>query len=176
MSIELMMPSNYLILCCPFLMLPSIFPSIRVFSNESSLHIRWPICWSFSISPSNEYSALILFRIDWFDLVAVKGTLRSLLQLHNLKESILWCLDFFMVQLLHPYMTIGKNIDLTTRTFFGKTISPFFNILPSFVITFPARSKHLLILWLQSLFTVILEPKKIKSASVSMFFPLFAMR
>ena len=125
MSIESMMPSNHLILCCPLLLLSSIFSSIRVFSNELALHIRWPMYWSSSISPSNEYSGLISFMIDWFDLFAVQGTLKSLLQHHNLKESILWCLAFFMVQLSHPYMTIGKTIALTIRTFLGKVMSLF---------------------------------------------------
>ena len=122
MSIESVMLSNHLILCCP-LLLPSIFPSIRVFSNESTLHIRWPKYWSFSISPSNEYSGLISFRMDWFDLLAVSGTLKSLLQHHNLKASILWHSAFFMVQLSHPYMTTGKTIGLTIWTFVGKVMS-----------------------------------------------------
>ena len=156
MSIELMMPPNHLILCCPLLLLPSIFPSIRVFSNETALHIRWPKYWSFSfsISPSNGYSGLISCRIIWFDLFAVQGTLKSLLQHHNLKASILWCSVFFMVQL-------GKTIALTIWIFVGKVIFLFFNTLSRFVIAFIPRRKHLLISWLQSLSTMILEPEKI---------------
>ena len=156
MSIELMMPPNHLILCCPVLLLPSIFPSIRVFSNETALHIRWPKYWSFSfsISPSNGYSGLISCRIIWFDLFSVQGTLKSLLQHHNLKASILWCSVFFMVQL-------GKTIALTIWTFVGKVIFLFFNTLSRFVIAFIPRRKHLLISWLQSLSTMILEPEKI---------------
>ena len=159
MSIELLMPSNHLIVCCPLLLLPSIFPSSRVFSNESALHIRWPKYWSFSftISPSNEYSGLISFRIDWFDLLAVQRTLKSLLQHHSLKASILWCSAFFIVQLLHPYMTTGKTIALTKQTFVGKIVSLLFR----FAITFLPRSKRLLISWLQSPSAVILAPKKI---------------
>ena len=162
MSIELVMPSNHLILCRPFLLPPSIFPSIRVFSNESVLHIRWPKYWSlsFSISPSNEYSGLISFRMDWLDLLAVQGTLKSLLQHQNSKASILWHLVFFIVQLSHPYMTIGKTIALTRWTFAGKVMSLLLNMLSRLVITFLPRSKHLLILWLQSPSAVILEPKK----------------
>ena len=150
-STELMMPSNHLILCHPFLLLPSIFPSIRVFSNESVLHLRWPKRWSFmfSISPSNEYSGLISFRMDWFDLLAIQGTLKSLLQHHSSKASILWCSAFFMVQLSHPYMTIGKTRALTIYTFIGKEMSPLFNMLSRFVIAFLPRSKHLLISRLQ---------------------------
>ena len=167
MSIELVMPSNNFILCCP--LLPSIFPSIRVFSNESALHIRWPKSWSFnfSISPSNEYSGLISFRIDWLDLLAVQGTLKSLLQHHSSKASILWLSAFFIVQLSHPYMTTGKTIALTRRNFVGKVMSLLFNMLSRLVITFLPRSKHLLISWLQSPSAVILEPRKIKSATVS---------
>ena len=132
MSIELVMPSNHLVLCCPFLLLPSIFPSIRVFSNESVLHIRWPRYWSFSfsISPSNEYSGEISFRTDWLDLLSVQGTLKSLLQNRSSKASILWHSAFFIVQLSHPYMTTGKTIDLTRWTFVGKVMSLFFNMLP----------------------------------------------
>ena len=132
MSVESMMPSNHLILCRPFLFLPSIFPNIRVFSNESVLHIRWPKYWnfSFSISPSNEYSGLISFRMDWLDLLAVQGTLKSRLQHHSSKASIFWCLSFFIVQLSHPYMTTGKTIALTRRTFVGKVLSLLFNIDP----------------------------------------------
>ena len=156
------MSSNHLILCCPLLLLPSIFPSIRVFSNESFLHIRWPKYWSFSfsISPSNEYSGLISFRIDCFDLLAVQGTLKSLLQHHSSKVSILWHSAFFMVQLLHPYMTTRKTMALTRWTFVGKVMSLLFNMLSTLVIAFLPRNKHLLISWLQSPFAVILEPKK----------------
>ena len=148
-SIELVMPSNHLILCRPLLLLPSIFPSIRVVSNESLLHIRWPKCWSFSfsISPSNEYSGLISFRMDWLDLLAVQATLKSLLQHHSSKASILQCSVFFIVQLSHPYMTTGKTIALTRWTFVGKIMSLLFNMLSRLVITFLPRSKHLLISW-----------------------------
>ena len=139
------MPSNHLILCYPLLLLPSIFPSIRVFSNESALHIRWPKYWSFSlnISPSNEHSGLISFRMDWLDLFAVQGTLKSLLQYHSSKASILQCSAFFVVQLSHPYMTTGKTIALTRRTFIGKVMSLFFNMLSRLVVGFIPRSKHL---------------------------------
>ena len=149
---ELVRPSNYLILCCPLLLLPSIFPSIRVFSNESVLHIKWPKYWSFSfnISPSNEHSGLISFRMDRLDLLAVQGTLGSLLQHHSSKASILQLSAFFTVQLSHPYMTPGKTIALTRWTFVGKVMSLLFNMLSRLVITFFARSKHLLISWLQS--------------------------
>ena len=142
MSIKSMMPSNYLILCRPYLLLPSIFPSIRDFSNESALQIRWPEYWSFSftISPSNEYSGLNSFRIDWFDLLVVQGTLKSLLQHHNSKAPIFWCSAFFMVQLPHPYMTTGKTIALTIWTFVSKVMSLLFNILPRFIIAFLPRS------------------------------------
>ena len=145
MSIESVMPSNHLILCCPLFLLASIFPSIRVFSNESVLHIRWPKYWnfSFSISPSNEYSGLISFRIDWLDLLAVQGTLKSLLQHHSSKASIPWHSAFFIVQLSHPYMTTRKTIALTTRTFAGKVKSLLFNMLSRLVIAFIPRSKHL---------------------------------
>ena len=131
MSIELVMPSNLLILCCPFLFLPTIFPSMRIFSNESALHIRWPKDWSFSfsISPPNEYSGLIFFRMDWLDLLAAQGTLKSLLQHHSLKASVLWCLAFFVVQLSYPYMATGKTIALTRWTFVGKVMSLLFNTL-----------------------------------------------
>ena len=161
MSIESVMLSNHFILCCPLLLLPSIFPSIRVFSNESVLHIRWPRYWnlSFSISPFNEYSGLISFRIDCFHLLAVQGTLKSLLQQRNLKTSILWCSTFF--ELSHPYTTTGKTIALTIWISVNKVMSLLFNMLSRFVIAFHPRSKHLLISWLQSLFTVILEPKKV---------------
>ena len=146
------MPSSHLIFSCPILLPPSIFPSIRVFSNESVLHIRWPKYWSFSfsISPSNEYSGLISFRMVWLDLLAVQGTLKSLLQHHSSKASILQCSAFFIVQLSHPYMTAGKTITLTRWTFVGKVMSLFVNMLSRLVITFPPRSKHLLISWLQS--------------------------
>ena len=167
------MPSNHLILCQPLLLLPSIFPSIRVFSNELALRIRWPKYWSFSfgISSSNEYSGLIFFRIDWFDFLAVQETLKSLLQHHSLKASILQCSAFFMVQLSHPYMTTGKSTALIIWTFVGQMMSLLFNMLSRFVIAFLPRSKHLLISWLQSQSTVILEPKKIKSITVSTFPP-----
>ena len=156
------MPSNHLILCHPLLFPPSIFPSIRVFSNESVLHIRWPKYWSFSfsISPSNEHSGLISFRMDWLDFLAVQGTLKSLLQHHSSEASILWHSAFFIVQLSHPYMTTGKTIALIRQTFVGKVMSLLFNMLSRLVITFLPRSKHLLIPWLQSPSTVILEPKK----------------
>ena len=159
------MPSNHLILCCPLLLSPSIFPSIRVFSNESVLHIRWLKYWSFSfsISTSNEYSGLISFRIDWLDLLAVQEILKSLLQHHSSKASVLWHSAFFMVQLSHPYMTTGKTIALTRQTFLSKIMSVFLNILSRFYIAFLPRSKCLLISWLQSPPAVILEPKKIVS-------------
>ena len=154
------MPSNHLILCHPLLLLPSIFPSIRVFSNESALPIRWPKyrSYSFSISPSNEHPGLISFRMDWLDLLAVQGTLKSLLQYHSSKVSILWHSALFIVQLSHPYMTTGKTIALTRRTFVDKVMSLFFNMLSRLVITFLSRSKCLLISWLQSPSAVILEP------------------
>ena len=164
------MPSNNLVLRHPLLLLPSIFPNIRVFSNVSALPIRWPKYWSLSISPSNESSRLISFRIDWFDLLAVHGTLKSLLQHHSLKASILQCSAFFMVQLSHPYMTIGKTIALTIQIFVGKIMALLFNMLSRLVIAFLARSKHLLISWLQSPSAVILEPKKIKTVTVSTAF------
>ena len=161
-SIESVMPSNHLILCHPLLLLPSIFPSIRVFSNESALRIRWPKNWnfSFSISPSNEYSGLISFRMDWLDLLAVQGTLKSLLQHHSSKTSIFQCSAFFIVQLWHLYMTTGKTIALTRWTFVGKVMSMLFNMLSRLIITFVTRSKHLLISWLQSPSAMILEPPK----------------
>ena len=170
-SIESVMPSNHLILCHPLLLLPSIFPSIRVFSNESVLHIRWPKYWSFSISPSNEYSGLISFRMVWLDLLAVQGTLKSLLQHHSSKASVLRDSDFFIVQLSHPYMTTGKTIALSRRTFVGKVMSLLCNMLSRLIITFLPRGKHLLISWLQSPSAVILEPPKIKSATVSIVSP-----
>ena len=168
MSIESVMPSSHLILCHPLFLPPSFFPSIRVFSNESALHIRWPKYWSFSfnISPSNEYSGLISFRMDWLDLLAVQGSLKSLPQYHSLKASILQCSAFFIVQLLYPYMTTGRTIALTTRTFVGKIMPLPFIMLSRLVITFLPRSKHLLISWLQSPSAVILEPPKIKLATV----------
>ena len=163
MSIESVMPSNHLILCRPLLLLPSIFPSIRVFSDESVLRIRWPKYWSFSfsISLSNEYSGLISFKMDWFDLLAVQGTVKSLLQHHSSKAPILRCSAFFMVQLSHPYMTTGKTIALTRQIFVGKVKSLLFNMLSRLVIAFVPRSKCLLISWLQSPSAVILEPNKI---------------
>jgi len=165
MSIKSVMPSNCLILCSPLLLVPSIPPSIRVFSNESVLHIRWPKNWSFSfnISPSNEYSGLLSFRMDWFDLLAVQGTLKSLLQHHSSETSILWCPAFFMVQLSHPYLITGKNRALTRWTFVGKVMSLLFNMLSRLVIAFLPRRKHLLISCLQSPSAVILEVPKIKS-------------
>ena len=160
-STESVIPSNHLILCRPLLLPPSILPSIRVFSNESVLCIRWPKYWSFSfsISPSNEYSGLISFRMDWLDLLAVQGTLKNLLQQHSSKVSILWCSAFFTVQLSHPYMTTGKTIALTRRAIIGKIMSLLLNMLSRLVITFLPSSKHLLISWLQSPSAVILEPK-----------------
>ena len=167
------MPSNHLILCLPLLLLPSIFPSIRVFSNESVLCIRWPKYWSFSFSnsPSKEHPGLISFRMDWLDLLAVQGILKSLLQHHSSKASILWHSAFFIVQLSHPYMTTGKTIALTRRTFVGKVMSLLLNMLSRLAITFLPRSKRLLISWLQSPSSVILEPQKIKSATVSTVSP-----
>ena len=178
LSIESVMPSNHLILCRPLLLLPSIFPSIRVFSNESVLHIRWPKYWSFSfsISPSNKYSGLISFRMDWLDLLAVQGTLKSLLQYRSSEASILWCSAFFIVQLSHPYMTIGKTIALTRWTFVSKVMSLLFDMLSRLVIAFLPRSKRLLMSWLQSLSAVILEPRKIKSDMFPLFPRLFPMK
>ena len=177
MSIESVMPSNHLILCHPLLP-PSIFPSIGVFSNESVRRIRWPKYWSFSfsISPSNESSGLVSFRMDWLDLLAVQGTLTSLLQPHCSKASILQRSAFFTVQLSHPYMTIGKTIALARWTFIGKVMSLLFNMLSRMVIAFLPRSKHLLISWLQSPSAVILEPPQIKSLTVSIVSHLFAMK
>ena len=166
MSIESVMPSNHLIICRPLVLLPSIFPSIKVFSNESALHIRWPKYWSFSFNIT-EHSGLISFRMDWLDLLAVQGTLKSLLQHHSSEASVLWCSAFFTVQLSHPYMTTGKTITLTRWNFVNKIMSVPFNMLSRLVITFLPRSKHLLISWLQSPSAVILEPPKIKSATVS---------
>ena len=172
-SIESVIPSNHLILCRPLLLLPSIFPRISVFSNESAFHIRWPKYWSFSfnICPSNEHPGLISFRIDWLDLLAVQGTLKSLLQHHSSKASILLSSAFFIIQLSHPYMTTGKTIALTRWTFVDKVMSLLFNMLSRLVITFLPRSKRLLISWLQSPSAVILEPRKIKSATVSTVSP-----
>ena len=169
MSIESVRPSNHLILCHSLLLLPLIFPSIRVFSNESALHIRWPKYWSFSftISPPNEYSGLISFRMEWLDLLAVQGTLKSLSQHHSSKALILWHSAFFTVQPSHPYMTTGKTIALTRWTFVDKVMSLLFNMLSRLVITFLLRSKRLLISWLQLPSAVILEPQNIKSATVS---------
>ena len=171
------MSSYYLIPYYPLLLLPSIFPSIRVFSSESVLHIRWPQYWnfSFSISLSNEYSGFISFSIDWFDFLAVQGTLKSHLQHNSSKASILQCLAFFMVQLSHPYMTTGKTIALTRQTFLGKVMSLLFNGLSRIVIAFLPRSKCLLISWLQSPSAVILEPKEIKSL-FTLFPHPFAMK
>ena len=171
------MPSSQLILCRPLLLLPSIFLSIRVFSNESVFCIRWPKYWSFSfsISPSNEYSGLISFRMDWLDLLAVQGTLKSLLQQHSSKASILQLSAFCIVQLSHLYMTAGKTIALTRWTLVGKVMSLLFNILSRLVIAFLPRSKHLLISWVQSPSAVILEPPKIKSDTVFTV-SLFAMK
>ena len=161
MSIKSVMPSNHLIVCAPLLLLPSIFLNIRVFSIKSALRMRWPKFWSFSfsISPSNENPGLISFRMDWLDLLAVQGTLKSLLQHYSSKASILWCLVFFIVQLSHPHMTTGKTIALTRWTFVGKIMSLLFNMLSRLVITFLPRSKSLLISWLQSPSAVILEPR-----------------
>ena len=173
MSIESVMPSNHLILCRPLLLLPSNFPRVRVFSNESVLRIRWPKYWSFSysISPSNEYSELISFRMDWLNFLAVQETLKSLLQCHSSKASIIWHSAFFIVQLSHLYMTTGKIIALTRWTFVGKVMSLVFNMLPRLVRAFFPRSKHFLISCLQSPSTVILESKKIKSVTVSIISP-----
>ena len=165
MSVKLVMPSNHLILCRPLLLPPSTLPSIRVFLNDSVLPIRWPKYWSFSfsISPSNEYSGLISFRIDWLDLLAVQGTLKSPFQYYSSKASVLRRSAFFMIQLSHPYMTTGKAIALTRWTFVSKITSLLFNMLSRLVIAFLPRSKSLLNSWLQSLSAVILEPKKIKA-------------
>ena len=178
MSIESVMPSNHLILYCPLFLLPSIFPSIRVFSNESALRIRWPKYWSFSfnISPSNEHPGLISFRMDYLDLLEVQGTLKSLLQHHSSKASILQHSAFFIVQLSYPYMTTGKTIALTRWTFVDKVMSLLFNMLCRLVITFLPRSKCLLISWLQSPSAVILELQQIKSPLFPLFPHLFAMK
>ena len=158
------MPSNHLIICRPLLFPPSIFPSIWIFSNESALHMRWPKYWSFSfnIRPSNEHPGLISFRMDWLDLLAVQGTLKSLLQHHSSTASILQCSDLFTIQLSHPYMTTGKTIALTRQTFVGKVMSLLFNILSRLAVNFLPRSKRLLISWLQSPSSVILEPPQNK--------------
>ena len=173
MLAELVMPSNYLILCHLLLLLPSIFPIIMIFSNESALHIRRSKYsnFSFKISPSNEHPRLISFRMDRLDLLAVQGTFKSLLQHHHSKASIIRCSAFFIVQLSHPYMNTGRTIALTRRTFVDKVMSLLLNMLSRLVITFLPRSKHLLISWLQSPYAVILEPKKIKSDTVSTVSP-----
>ena len=176
MTLESVTPSNHLILRCPLFFLPSIFLSIRVFSKKSFLPIRWPKYWSFScsISPSNEYSGLISFTIDWLDLLAVQTILKSLLQHHSSTASILRCSAFFIVQLSHPYMTTGKTIALTRRTLVGKVMSLLLNMLSRLVITFLPRSKRLFISWLQLPSAVILEPRKIKSATVSTVSPFIS--
>ena len=173
MSIVSVVPSSYLILCRPLLLLPSIFPSIKVFSNESALCMKWPKYWSFSfnISPSNEYPGLMSFRMDWLDLLIVQGTLKSLLQHLSSKASILLHSAFFVVQHSHPYLTTGKTIALTRRTSVSKVMSLLFNVLSRLVITFLPRSKHLLISWLQSPSAVILKTPKIKSATISTVSP-----
>ena len=173
MSIKLVMPSNHLILCCPLLLLPSIFPRIRVYSNVSVLPIRWPKCciFSFNLSPSDEYSGLISFRMDLLDLLAVQGTFESVLQHHSSKAPILQCSVFFIVQHSHPYMTTGKNMTLTRHTFVSQVMSLLFKKLSRFVITFLPRSKRLLISWVKSPSAVILEPKKIKALTVSIVSP-----
>jgi len=167
------MPSSHLILCRPLLLLPPIPLSITVFSNESTLRMRWPKYWSFSfsISPSKEHPGLISFRMDWLDLLAGQRTLKSLLQHHSSKASMLWCSAFFTVQLSHPFMTTGKTVALTRRTFVGKVTSLLFNMLSRLVISFLPRSKRLLTSWLQSPSAVILEPQKIKSDTVSTVSP-----
>ena len=172
------MPSSHLILCCPLFLLPPIPPSIRVFSNESALHMRWPKYWSFSSSiiPSKEHPGLISFRMDWLDLLAAQGTLKSLLQHHSSKASILQSSAFFIAQLSHPYMTTGKAIALTRWTFVGKVMSLLLNMLSRLVITFLPRSKCLLISWLHSSSAVIWEPRKIKPATVSTVSHLFPMK
>ena len=171
-AIELVMLSNHLIFCC-LLLLPSVFPSIRVFSSELSLHIRWPNYWSFSISSSSDYSRFISFRIEWFDLLAVQGTLKSLLWHHSSKASVLWCSAFFMVQHSHPYMATVKIIALNIQTFVSKVMSLLYNMLSRFAIAFLPRSICLLISRLQSPSAVILEPKKIKSVTASIFSPMY---
>ena len=178
MSIESVMPSNYLILCCPLLLPPSIFPSIRVFSNESALHLRWWKYWSFnfSISPSNEHPGLISFRMDWLDLLAVQGTLKSLLQHHSSKASILQRSAFFTVQVSYPYLTTEKTVALTRQTFVGKVLSLLFNMLSRLIIALLPRRKHLLISWLQSPPAVILEaPPPAPANKVSHCFHCYPM-
>ena len=172
------MPPNHLILCRPLLLLPSIFPNIKVFSNDSVLCIRWPKCWSFrfSIGPSNEYPGLISFMMDWLDLLAIQGTLKSLLQHPSSKASIFWHSAFFMVQLSHLYMTTGKAIILTRWTFVNKVMSLFFNMLSRFVMAVLPRNKHLLMSWLQPPSAVIWEPRKIKSVTVSIVSPSICMK
>ena len=174
MSIESVMPSNHLVLCRSLLLPPSIFPSIRVFSNESALRIRWPKVWNFSlnISPSNEHPGLMSFRMDWLDHRAVQRTLNSLLQHHSSKASILWHSAFFIVQLSHPYMTKGKTVALTRWTFVDKVMSLLSNVLSRLVIIFLPRGKHHLISWLQSTSAVILEPRKIVSHCFH-YFPIY---
>ena len=178
MPIELVMPSNHLILGHPFLLPPSIFPSIRIFSNESVLHIRWPKYWSFSfnISPSNEYSGLISLRMDWLDLLVVQGNLKSLFQHYSSKASILQHSAFFVVQLSHPYMTTGKTIVLNRQTFIGKVMYLLFNKLSRLVITFLPGSKCLLISWLQSPSAVIFKPLKLSLPLCPLILHLFAMK
>ena len=178
MSIKSVMPSSHLILCRPLLLLPPIPPSIRVFSNESNLRMRWPKYWSFSfsISPSNEHLGLMSSRMDWLDFFVVQGTLKSLLQHHSSKASIFWHSAFFTVQRSHPYMTTGKIIALTRRTFVGKVVCLIFNMLSRLVITFLPRNKRLLIPWLQSPSAVILEPPKIKSDTASTVSPSISMK
>ena len=168
------MPSNHLILCRPLLLPPSIFHSIRVFSNESVLHITWPKYWSFSysISPSYEYSELISLKMNWLDLPAVQGTLKSLLQHHSSEASVLWHSAFFVIQLSYPYMTTGRTIALTRQTFVSKVMSLLFNMLSRLATAFLPRSKHLLISWLQSTYAVILEPRKIKVFNCFHCFPI----
>ena len=173
MSIESVMPSNHLILCHPLLLLPSIFLSIRGFSNESVLRIRWPKSFSFNISPSNEHPELISFRMDWLDLLAVQGTLKSLLQHHSSKASVLRHSAFFIIQLSDPYMTTGKTIALTRQTFVGKVMSLLFNMLSRLVIAFLPRSKSLLISWLQAQYAVILEPPQNKVCHCFHCFPVY---
>ena len=178
MSIELVILSNHLILCHPFLLLPSVFLCIRVFSNDLTLHIRWPKYWSFSFSirPSNEYSGLISFRMDLFELLVVQGTLKNHLIHHSAKISILRHSTFFMIQLSYPYMTTGKTIALTRQTFVSKVISLLFSMLSRLVIAIFPRSKCLLISWMQPLYAMILEPNKIKLALYPLFPHLFAMK
>ena len=175
MSIESVMPSNHLVLCHPLFFLPSIFPSIRVFLNESVLRIRWPKYWSFSfsISPSKEYSGLISFRMDWLELLPFQETLKTLLQHHSSKASIIQHSAFFIIQFSHPYITTGITIAWTRWTFVDKVMFPLFNMLSRLVITFLPRSKHLLISWLKSQSAVILEPEKMNSVTVFLYFHIF---